>query len=106
MARMVDADDLICAAEIADLLAVTKPAVSNYQKRYPDFPAPVVTTPSGRVRLWSLAAVREWAAARAQGDVERTNERITALRAELARLEGIAAFHAVEGETSTEGNPA
>ncbi|WP_214105074.1 N-6 DNA methylase [Acrocarpospora catenulata] len=52
------ADTLVPATEIARLAGVTRAAVSNWRKRYPDFPAPVGGGP--RNALFALPEVRAW----------------------------------------------
>ena len=51
------------AADIARLAAVGRTAVSNWRRRYPDFPQPVGGTPASP--LFALAEVEAWL--RAQG---------------------------------------
>lgn len=48
---------LVSAAEVARIAGVTRAAVSNWRRRYPDFPAPVG---GGRNALFPESAVREW----------------------------------------------
>ncbi|MGW2084639.1 N-6 DNA methylase [Streptomyces sp. NPDC001880] len=59
------AESLITGAEIARLAGVTRAAVSNWRRRYSDFPAPAdagASTP-----LFSLAEVRSWLAKQQKG---------------------------------------
>lgn len=49
---------LVTAAEIAKLANVTRAAVSNWRKRYPDFPAP--SSGVGRTARFALADVETW----------------------------------------------
>lgn len=62
MGRKVDIDDLLDAAQVADLLGLSSPnAVSVYHRRYKDFPAPVLAPPSGRCQFWHRADIEHWA---------------------------------------------
>jgi predicted DNA-binding transcriptional regulator AlpA len=66
MAPQVNTDDLVGAAEVAEMLELSHPSsVSTYAKRYPDFPSPVVELPKSRVRLWTRSEVLDWANRRA-----------------------------------------
>lgn len=59
------AESLITGAEIARLAGVTRAAVSNWRRRYSDFPAPAdagASTP-----LFSLSEVRSWLAEQQKG---------------------------------------
>ncbi|WBB58230.1 N-6 DNA methylase [Streptomyces sp. WMMC500] len=59
------AESLVTGAEIARLAGVTRAAVSNWRRRYSDFPAPAdggATTP-----LFSLTEVRSWLAKQQKG---------------------------------------
>lgn len=61
MGRRIDIDDLIDAAEVADLLGLThRNTVSVYQKRYPDMPRPVLDFGGGRCKLWLRSEVVQW----------------------------------------------
>lgn len=61
MARKVDPDELIGAAEVAEILGLSQPAsVSTYRHRYEDFPEPVVRLPKSRVVLWLRPEVELW----------------------------------------------
>lgn len=55
---MWDLNDLASVGDIASEYGVGKPAVSNWQARYPDYPRPLVTLTSGEV--FSRAQVRAW----------------------------------------------
>jgi type I restriction enzyme M protein len=55
-----DLSDLVAASDIAELCGTTRPSVSNWQIRYPDFPQPLVTVAGGRVKLFSRKAVLDW----------------------------------------------
>ncbi len=61
MGRQVDLDDLLEAAQVAELLGLSKAtAVSVYQHRYEDFPAPVLASTSGRCQFWLRQEVEAW----------------------------------------------
>ena len=60
VARLIDADDLIDAGTVAQLLGLSsRNAVSVYRSRYSDFPAPVVNR--GTCVLWLRADLDAWA---------------------------------------------
>ncbi|WP_020421234.1 N-6 DNA methylase [Amycolatopsis sp. ATCC 39116] len=65
-AARASAASLVTPAEIARLAKVTRAAVSNWRKRYEDFPAPVRGT--GRTALFDLAEVRSWLDRHRKGD--------------------------------------
>jgi glutathione-regulated potassium-efflux system ancillary protein KefG len=51
--------DLIDSAGVAEILGLShRNSVTTYARRYPGFPAPIVT--SGRLRLWLRRDVEEW----------------------------------------------
>ncbi len=53
MGTRIDADELVTASEVAELLGLAQHnSVSTYLHRYDDFPQPVVDKSGGRVRLW------------------------------------------------------
>jgi len=53
MAPQVDAEDLVGAVEVAEILGLSHPSsVSTYARRYSDFPQAVVVLPKSKVRLW------------------------------------------------------
>ncbi|WP_091454729.1 N-6 DNA methylase [Actinokineospora iranica] len=54
----VSADTLVTAADIARSAKITRAAVSNWRKRYPDFPAPA--SGAGRNARFSAAEVTAW----------------------------------------------
>jgi predicted DNA-binding transcriptional regulator AlpA len=65
MARLVDLDDLLDASGVAELLGLSRAtAVSVYQRRYEDFPPPVLATASGRCQFWLREDVATWLAQR------------------------------------------
>lgn len=59
------ADPLVSGAEIARLAGVTRAAVSNWRRRYPDFPRPAGG--AAGAPLFSLGEVRAWLAAHRKG---------------------------------------
>ena len=62
---MVDVDDLVGAAEIAEILGLSHPnSVTTYFRRYADFPPPVVEKSNGQIRLWLRQEVIDWRVAR------------------------------------------
>ncbi|MFJ8801499.1 N-6 DNA methylase [Streptomyces sp. NPDC102487] len=54
-------DRLLSRAELAELAGVLRPAVTNWQRRYGDYPEPVRT---GETELFSLRAVLGWLGSR------------------------------------------
>ena len=72
MAPLVDSEDLVGAAEVAELLGLAQASsVSVYARRYADFPEAVVELPRSKVRLWlraDIEAFRVRHPARAAGD--------------------------------------
>lgn len=62
MGRLVDVNDLVDSHQVAALLGLSKPnSVFTYQKRYSDFPQPVIDLGGRRPRLWLRGEVVEWA---------------------------------------------
>ena len=55
----VDPEDLVTPATIARRFGLTRATVSAWTKRYPDFPAPVITA-DDRTKLYSWREVRAW----------------------------------------------
>lgn len=55
-----DLADLVSPADIAVECGASKPAVSNWIARYPDFPQPLTTVAQGSTALFSRVAVLEW----------------------------------------------
>lgn len=65
MGRLVDLDDLLDAAGVADVIGLGSPnSVATYRERYTDFPPPAWMADSGRCQLWVRADIEEWAANR------------------------------------------
>jgi predicted DNA-binding transcriptional regulator AlpA len=63
--RKIDVDELLDATAVASLLGLSSAnSVATYRRRYPDFPAPVWSPPSGRCQAWERADVERWARAR------------------------------------------
>lgn len=63
--RYAATDTLVTAVEIARIAKVTRAAVSNWRRRYPDFPAPAGGT--DRNPLFALADVDAWLARHDKG---------------------------------------
>lgn len=59
MRRLVDIEELVTAAEVADRLNVTKSAVSKWQERDLGFPAPAGRI-GGYVDVWLWPEVVAW----------------------------------------------
>jgi type I restriction-modification system DNA methylase subunit/predicted DNA-binding transcriptional regulator AlpA len=57
---MNDADALVSLADVAEMAGVSRPAVSNWRRRNPDFPSPVAET--GATSLFRLGDLRLWMA--------------------------------------------
>ncbi len=69
MGRQVDLDDLLEAAQVAKVLGLSKAtAVSVYQRRYEDFPLPVLASSSGRCQFWLRQDVVSWSLRRQDHD--------------------------------------
>jgi glutathione-regulated potassium-efflux system ancillary protein KefG len=63
----VRTEDLVGAAEVAELLGLSHPnSVTLYLRRYEDFPRPVVDLKRSRVRLWLRPQIVAWKAEREQ----------------------------------------
>jgi len=58
MGRKWDLDDLAGAGDLARLLGVSRATFCNWQKRYPDFPKPLVRLAAGPV--FSREQVLKW----------------------------------------------
>ena len=86
------ADIQVTAAEIADLAAVSRAAVSNWRRRYDDFPEPVAVAPGGG-DLFRLDEVERWLRGRGRltGPMDREKSLWQAVEAKqqmvVARLE-------------------
>lgn len=62
MSPRVKTEDLIGAAEVADILGLAHHnSVTTYLRRYEDFPRPVVDLSRSRVRLWLRQDIERWA---------------------------------------------
>ena len=62
MGRMLDADDLVGAAEIAERLGLAQvQTVHTWRRRYDDFPEPVARLK--QALIWSWPDVEDWARA-------------------------------------------
>lgn len=61
LSRYLDADDLIDAQGVAELLGLAqRNTVSAYQRRYPAMPRPVVDLGKGRCKLWLGRDIKRW----------------------------------------------
>ena len=61
MNQKVNLEDLVSAAEVAEILGLSHHnSVSTYRRRYEDFPAPVVNKSNGRIRLWLRSEIEKW----------------------------------------------
>ncbi len=70
MGRTVDVDNLVSAAEVAEILGLSHHnSVTTYYKRYDNFPAPVVNKSNGRIRLWDKKDIQAWQRRRGAGRV-------------------------------------
>lgn len=57
----VDTENLIDAQAVAEILGLAhRNTVSQYQKRYPEMPRPVIDLGRGRPKLWLRSQVEEW----------------------------------------------
>ncbi|NBH06231.1 N-6 DNA methylase [Amycolatopsis sp. SID8362] len=87
----MDDDATVSAADIARLAGVGRAAVSNWRRRYPDFPQPVGGTASSP--LFGLSAVAGWFAARGKpfelSEGERAWQRLRALGDDLDLAERV-----------------
>lgn len=74
MPRRVFLDDLIDAHDVARILGLAqRNTVSQYQRRYPEMPRPVLDLGPGRPRLWLRPQVERWHARQvAAGRTRRT----------------------------------
>jgi hypothetical protein len=57
--RKVDLDDLVDASAVAERMGVHRQLVHDWQRRYADFPAPVLKLPKATIWLWP--EVQAWA---------------------------------------------
>lgn len=55
---MANGSALVSLADVAEMAGVTRPAVSNWRRRYPDFPTPERET--GATSLFRLADLKRW----------------------------------------------
>ena len=68
MSPMVRTEDLIDATEVARILGLRhRNTVSEYLRRYPAMPRPVIDLGPRRPRLWLRPEVESWARKRARG---------------------------------------
>lgn len=68
MTPQVEIDDLIDAHAVAEIVGLAqRNTVSQYQRRYPDMPKPMVDLGRGRPRLWLRPEIERWALERQGG---------------------------------------
>jgi len=61
VARLIDADDVIDARVVAEILGLSHPnSVSLYQRRYSDMPRPVIDMGQGKCKLWLRSEMVAW----------------------------------------------
>jgi hypothetical protein len=61
MGRSVDIEDLVSAAEVAEILGLAHHnSVTTYLHRYSDFPRPIIEKSNGRIRLWDRMDIHRW----------------------------------------------
>lgn len=61
MPRRVLLDDLIDARDVARILGLAqRNTVSQYQRRYPEMPRPVLDLGAGRPSLWLRPQIERW----------------------------------------------
>jgi hypothetical protein len=61
MPRRVFLDDLIDAHDVAQIIGLAhRNTVSQYQRRYPDMPRPVLNLGPGRPSLWLRPQIEGW----------------------------------------------
>ena len=61
MARRVSVDQLIDAHDVARILGLAhRNTVSQYQRRWPDMPRPVLDLGPGRPSLWLRPEIERW----------------------------------------------
>jgi glutathione-regulated potassium-efflux system ancillary protein KefG len=61
MSRYFNADDVIDAQGVAELLGLAqRNTVSQYQRRYTDMPRPIIDLGQGRCKLWLRSELEEW----------------------------------------------
>ena len=82
MGRKVDVDDLIDAQEVAKILGLAhRNTVSEYQRRYPEMPRPVVDRRGGRLKLWLRPDLERWAGGHHERSAGRGRPRLIDQRA-------------------------
>lgn len=81
---LIDTDKVISKVEIAELEGVIPSAVSNWIRRFDDFPKPIVTLRIGD--LYDRDEVLGWLNDRNAARTERAEKEIARLEARLARL--------------------
>lgn len=56
--KMINPEQLVGASEIASRTGMSRQAVINWAKRYPDFPEPIAVV--SRVKLYRWPDIRSW----------------------------------------------
>ena len=75
MGSIVDTDDLVSAAEVAEMLGLAQyNSVTTYLNRYETFPRPVVDMSGGHIRLWLRQDVQSWSRGREAAKAESRTE--------------------------------
>lgn len=83
---MVDTKDLVSTTGIADRLCQLVTTVSNWKRRYADFPEPVMRMgPHGRESLYLFSEVQVWYEKRVAAQEARRKERIAKLEEALEK---------------------
>lgn len=78
MPRRVVIDDLIDAHDVAKVLGLShRNTVSQYQRRYPDMPRPVLDLGPGRPSLWLRPQIERWHAGQVAAGKTRPRARAT-----------------------------
>ena len=81
---MAQGDATITLSQIAELAGVRPSAVSNWRKRFDDFPRPIESAARGS-DLFRLSEVEDWLRKHGRFDPERTAERLLFAAADLLR---------------------
>lgn len=58
--RLVPAEHLVAASDIADWFKVKPSAISNWKQRYDSFPKPIAIVARGKVALWLREDIAVW----------------------------------------------
>lgn len=101
---LVDTEDLALTSDLARRLGYGVTTISNWKKRYSDFPEPVARL--GDPRKWSdvylMTEVIDWYNRRIESRIERASQRVTRLEERLAHArdheQRLASMRPGEGE--------